>query len=136
MHVPFWKVAFGLLMVANGLLFAGQVYLFNDASAALRIHRDLPPEADPALVDLKVAAWALAGIAWVVAGAGLMSGRRDWLPAAFVGFLLVDGLYVAQFWLWGRTYPGVWVGFAVFGVLALAYAAVCRYSWRSTIGLA
>jgi hypothetical protein len=135
-HVPFWKIAVGLVMVVNGLLFAGQVYLFNDASAALRVHQDLPPGADPALVDLKVVAWALAGIAWVVSGAGLMSGRRDWLPAAFVGFLLVDGLYVAQFWLWGGTYLGVWAGFAVFGLLALLYAAVCRYAWRSTAGLA
>ena len=136
MHVPFWKIAVGLLMVANGLLFAGQVYLFNDTAAALRIHSDIPPEADPALVNLKVGAWALAGLAFVVAGAGLMSGRRDWLPAAFVGFLLVDGLYVAQFWLFGASYLGVWAGFATFGLLALGYAAVCRYSWRTTAGLA
>ncbi len=135
MHVPWWKIVLGIVMVVNGLAFAGQGYLFNDASAALRVHGDLPSDADPALVDLKVAAWALAGLAWVVAGFGLATGRREWLPAAFVGFLLVDGFYVVQFWLWGRTHVGVWVGFAAFGLLALLYAAVCRHAWRSTAGL-
>ena len=132
MHTSWWKIVVGIVMAANGLLFAGQVYLFNDAPAALRIHRDLPPDADPALVNLKVVAWALAGIAWVVAGFGLMTGRREWLPSAFVAFLLVDGFYVAQYWLWGSWYLSVWISFAVFGVLALLYAAVCRHVWNST----
>lgn len=136
MHVSWWKVVVGIVMVLNGLLFAGQGYLFDDVPAALRVHGDLPPDADPSLVDLKVALWALAGLAWIVSGFGLATGRREWLPAAFVGFLLVDGFYLVQFWLWGRSHIGVWEWFAVFGVLALIYAAVCRYAWRSTAGLA
>ena len=136
MHVSWWKVLVGVVMVVNGVLFASQAYLFNDVAAALRVHGDLPPDADPSLVNIKVVAWALAGIAWVVAGFGLMTGRRDWLPAGFVGFLLVDGLYVAQFWLWGGSYPSVWAWFALFGVLALVYAAICRNVWRATSGLA
>jgi len=131
-HVAWWKVVIGIVMVVNGILFAGQAYLFDNVSAALRIHGDLPADADPSLVDLKVAAWALAGVAWVVAGLGLMTGRRDWLPGAFVGFLLVDGLYVVQFWLWGSSHLALWAWFAVFGILALAYGAVCRHVWRQT----
>jgi hypothetical protein len=135
-HVPLWRVLFGVVMVVNGLLFVGQVYLFPDATAALRVHRDLAPDADFQLVALKVLAWGLAGLAWVVSGIGLMTGRRDWLPAAFVGFLLVDGLYVAQFWMWGDTLLTVWAWFGVFGTLAFVYAAVARHVWKATAGLA
>jgi hypothetical protein len=135
-HVAWWKVVLGVVMVVNGLAFVAQGYFFGDVTGALRVHGDLPPDADPSLVHLKVGAWAVAGIAWVVAGFGLATGRRDWLPAAFLGFLLVDGLYVVQFWLWGSSHPGVWVGFGVFGVLALAYAFACRQAWRSTAVLA
>ena len=84
MHVAGWKIAVGLLMIVNGLAFVAQVYLFDDIASALRVHLDLPPEADPGFVTLKVGAWALAGLCQVVAGASLMTGRRDWLPAAFV----------------------------------------------------
>ncbi len=132
MHVATWKVVVGLLMVGNGLLFSAQAYLFHDTAAALGLHRDLPAVADPGFVDLKVGAWALAGLGWIVAGAGLVTGRREWLPAAVLSFLLVDGLYVAQLWLWGSAYPAVWAGFAVFGLLALAWALVTRHVWRET----
>lgn len=132
MHVAGWKIVVGVLMVVTGIALAGQVVLFDDTPAALRVHRDLPPDADPGFVDLKVAAWALAGLGWIVAGVGLATGRREWLPAAFLSFLLVDGLYAAQFWLWGGAYPAVWAGFAVFGLLALAWAAVCRRVWFAT----
>ncbi len=136
MHTSWWKILLGLAMVANGVWFASQIRLFYDAPAALRFHGDLPSDVDPSFVDLKVVAWGLAGLAWVVAGAGLISGRREWLPAAFVGFLLVDGLFAAELWLWGVTYPAVWGWFAAFGGLALVYAAVCRRVWRSTAGFA
>lgn len=136
MHVPFWRVLFGAVMAVNGIVFVGQVYLFPDAAAALRVHRDLAPDADFQFVALKVLFWGLAGLAWLVAGVGMMTGKRDWLPAAFVGFLLVDGLYAAQVWMWGSTLLSVWIGFGVFGVLALLYAAVARHVWRETAGLA
>lgn len=135
MHVASWKVVVGLLMVVNGLAFVGQGWLFNDTTAALRIHRDIAPHADPGFVDFKVGAWAVAGLAFVVAGLGLLTGRREWLPAVVVGVLLVDGLYVAQFWMWGSAYPGVWAGFATFGALALLYAFVCRHVWIATSDL-
>jgi len=123
-------------MIVHGIAFLGQVYLFPDAAAALRVHRDLAPDADFQFVALKVLFWGLAGLAWIVAGLGMITGKRDWLPAAFVGFLLVDGLYAAQFWMWGSSYVGVWVGFGVFGLLALLYAAAARHVWRTTTGLA
>ena len=135
MHVPWWKILLGLVMVANGVFFVSQVRLFYDRTAALRFHGDLPPDVDPSLVDLKVVVWGLAGLAWIVAGSGLVTGRRDWLPAAFVSFLLVDGLYVAQFWLWGDSHLAVWAGFGTFGLLTIAWAAACRHVWRATSGL-
>ena len=136
MHASPWKILLGLVMVVNGVWFASQVRFFYNVSAALRFHGDLPPDVDPSFVDLKVVAWGLAGLAWVVAGLGLMTGRRDWLPAAIVGFLLVDGLYAAELWLWGVTYPVVWAWFGIFGGLALAYAVVCRQVWKTTAGFA
>ncbi len=136
MRVPIWRVLFGALMTLSGIVLVGQVYLFPDAAAALRVHRDLAPDADFQFVALKVLCWGLAGLAWLVAGVGMMTGRRDWLPAAFVGFVLVDGLYAAQFWMWGSTHLAVWIGFGVFGVLALLYAAVARHVFRETAGLA
>ena len=136
MRVPIWRVLFGALMTFSGIVLVGQVYLFPDAAAALRVHRDLAPDADFQFVALKVLCWGLAGLAWLVAGVGMMTGRRDWLPAAFVGFVLVDGLYAAQFWMWGSTHLAVWIGFGVFGVLALLYAAVARHVFRETAGLA
>ena len=135
-HVPIWRVVVGAVMILNGLLFLGQVYLFPDAAAALRVHRDLAQDADFQFIALKVLSWGLAGLAWVVAGLGLATGRRDWLPAAFVGFLLVDGTFAAQFWLWGREMPTVWISFGVFGLLSFLYAAVARHVWRETAGLA
>ena len=132
MHMPLWKILLGLVMVVNGLFFVSQVRLFYDRAAALRFHGDLPPDVDPSLVDLKVVVWGLAGLAWIVAGSGLMVGRRDWLPAAFVAFLLVDGFYVIQLWSWGVSFPAVWAWFSVFGGLALLYAVVCRQVWRAT----
>ena len=136
MRVPIWRVLFGALMTLSGIVLVGQVYLFPDAAAALRVHRDLAPDADFQFVALKVLCWGLAGLAWLVAGVGMMTGRRDWLPTAFVGFVLVDGLYAAQFWMWGSTHLAVWIGFGVFGVLALLYAAVARHVFRETAGLA
>ena len=136
MHVSAWKIVVGILMIASGLLFAAQGWVFHDAPAALRIHRDLPPDADPAYVDLRVAALALAGLAWIVAGAGLATGRREWLPAAFVALLLVGGLHAAQLWMWGSSYLATSAVFGVFGVLALVYAVLCRSAWMSTKGMA
>lgn len=136
MHVPFWRILLGAVMGVHGLVLLGQVYLFPDAGAALRVHRDLAPDADFQFVALKVLFWGLAGLAFVVAGAGMSAGKRDWLPAAFVGFLLVDGLYAVQFWLWGSTLLSVWIGFAFFGLPALLYAAAARHVWRTTAGLA
>jgi len=135
-HVPFGRILFGAVMAVHGLVLLGQVYLFPDAGAALRLHRDLAPDADFQFVALKVLFWGLAGLAFLVAGIGMSTGKRDWLPAAFVGFLLVDGLYVVQFWMWGSTLPAVWLGFALFGLPALVYAAVARHVWKSTAGLA
>lgn len=134
MHVPFWRVLLGIVMIVHGAAFLAQVYLFPDAAAALRVHRDLAPDADFQFVALKVLFWGLAGLAWIVSGLGMATGRRDWLPAAFVGFLLVDGLYAAQFWMWGGTHLAVWIGFGVFGLLAFLYAAAARQVWRTTAG--
>lgn len=136
MHVPFWRVLLGIVMVVHGAAFLAQVHLFPDTAAALRVHRDLAPDADFQFVALKVLFWGLAGLAWIVSGLGMTTGRRDWLPAAFVGFLLVDGLYAAQFWMWGATHLAVWIGFGVFGLPALLYAAAARHVWRTTAGLA
>jgi hypothetical protein len=136
MHVSWWKILLGLVMIGNGVFFASQVRLFHDAAQALRFHGDLPADVDPSFVDLKVVAWCLAGLAWIVAGFGLLTGRRDLLPAALVALLLVDGLFAVEFWLWGSAYPAVWIWFGTFGVLALFYATVCRQVWRSTRGLA
>lgn len=136
MHVPFWRVLLGIVMIVHGAAFLAQVYFFPDAAAALRVHRDLAPGADFQFVALKVLFWGLAGLAWIVSGFGMATGKRDWLPAAFVGFLLVDGLYVAQVWMWGATHPAVWIGFGVFGLLAFLYAAAARHVWRATAGLA
>jgi hypothetical protein len=135
-HVPFWRILFGAVMAAHGLVLLGQVYLFPDAAAALRVHRDLAPDADFQFVALKVLLWGLAGLAWVVAGIGMTAGRRDWLPAAVVGFVLVDGLYAVQFWMWGETLLTVWIGFGLFGLPALLYAAVARHVWKASAGLA
>ena len=86
MHVPFGRILFGAVMAVHGLVLLGQVYLFPDAGAALRLHRDLAPDADFQFVALKVLFWGLAGLAFLVAGIGISTGKRDWLPAAFVGY--------------------------------------------------
>lgn len=63
-----------------------------------------------------------------------MTGRRDGLPAAFVGFPPVEGLY-AELWLCGISHPAVRTWFGIPGVLALCSAVACRQVWTETAGL-
>ena len=128
MHMAWWKVVIGGLMVVNGLVFAAQAYLFDDVAAALRIHGDLPPDAGASFVHLKVgrgpspeSPGSSPASAWRRAG-GTGPGCVPRVPPR--GRPL-RGPVLAL----GSSHPGVWAGFAVFGVLALVYGAACRKAW-------
>ena len=120
---------FVLLMILNGLLFVSNIYVLGNTKAAMEMHTDLAPTAGPAMANGKVVVCFVTGILYLIAASAILTHKTRWAIAGVAGFLIFDGFYLAELALWGGHHPQVWLGFGVFGGLALAFG---WYSWLTS----
>ena len=125
-----WKAAMGLLMIANGLFFAANVVAFRHPELGVGVFHDPTPLPDQVGAALKVVVTILAGLAFLVAGLGLVRAQRSLLPAGFVGFVLFDGFLLGEIWRGARPVSVLWSWPGLFFVLAFGYWMACRRAWK------
>jgi hypothetical protein len=117
-------------MILNGLLFVSNIYVLGDLKAALEMHEDLSPAANPVMVNAKVIVCFVAGILYLLAAFAILFRKRRLALAGIAGFVLFDGLYLLELALWGCSHSQVWLGFAIFGSLGLLFG---WYSWLCSL---
>lgn len=119
-----------VLLTANGLFFMANIAVLGDTPGAVAMHEDLAPWAGPLMAQLKVVVCFLTGAAYAAAAAGLVLGRRGLVLAGPAGAALFLGFYAVELVLWGGSHAMVWLGFAIFGTLALVLGAACLQAAR------
>ncbi len=115
------------LLLLNGLFFACNLYVLGDPAAAIAMHEDLSPAAAPFVAELKVVVTELAGILYLLGAVGFLRRRPALAVHAAWGAAPFLALYAYELAAWGRSWPAVWLGFAVFGGLALVFLVA---GWR------
>jgi hypothetical protein len=115
-----------LVLVLNGIFFASNIIVLGSTSRAIAMHWDLAPDAGPWMAQGKVVVCFLAGLGYLAAAWGLWRQRAGCCRLGEVAAWLFLAFYVLEALDWGRSHPRVWLGFAIFGGLALAYAILLR----------
>lgn len=117
-------------MIANGLMFISGTYVLGDRKAAIEMHEDLAPSASDLMVNAKVVISFVVGILYLIAAYGIIRKKYNLALAGVIGFAIFDGFYVIELVLWAKTNPGTWMGFCIFGSLALLFGAYSLWVWR------
>ncbi len=124
------KIIILILMIANGLMFISGTYVLGDRNAAIEMHEDLAPTASGLMVNTKVVISFVVGILYLAAAYGIIRKKYGLALAGVIGFAIFDGFYIIELVLWAKTNPGTWIGFCIFGSLAILFGAYCLRVWR------
>lgn len=115
------------LLLLQGLLFICNIYVLGDVEAAIAMHEDLAPTADPFIVNGKVIVCFITGILYLLAAYGIIRKNHHLLFTGILGIILFLGYYIIELFLWGASYPRVWLDFSIFGGLSLIMGV---YLWQ------
>ncbi len=107
------------LMILNGLLFVSNIYVINDREAAIAMHDDLAPTASALMANLKVLCCFVTGLMYITAAFGIIRNKLQLAWFGVLGFLMFDGLYLVQLYMWWEIHPRIWIDFTVFGGISL-----------------
>jgi hypothetical protein len=120
-----------VIIFLNGLLFiATSIYAFGDKGLSLRIHEDIPPTASDFIIQLKVIICLVVGILYVIFSYSIFKKKHNLALSGFSSFILFDGFYMVEFYLWLKTHPDVLTGFLFFGTLNLLIGIYSLYLWK------
>ena len=118
------------LMVLNGLFFCANIYVFGNTPAAIAMHNDLVPTVGPIIANTKILICFLVGLCYLTAAWGITRGRNGFALVGFGGFALFDGFYLIELFLWGASYPRVWLDFSIFGGISLIIGIFSWLEWK------
>jgi len=124
------RIIIPVLMIANGLMFLSGSYVLGDREAAIEMHEDIAPTASDLMVNAKVVISFVVGILYLIAAYGIIRKKYGLSLAGVIGFAIFDGFYVIELVMWGKTNPYTWIGFSIFGSLALLFGACSLWIFR------
>ncbi len=110
------------IIILNGIFFMCNIYVLGNRAEIIKMHQDLVPSAGDLIANAKVIGVFATGVLYIITAVSIIK-RKYWisLPAIILGFLINNGLYVAQLIMWANMHPRIWIHMALFGGLNLLY---------------
>jgi hypothetical protein len=120
-----------IIVFLNGLLFiATSLYTLGNRELSLQIHEDIPSTASDGMIQFKVILCLLVGILYVMLSYSVVKKKYTFAFAGIVSFILFDGFYMLEFFLWSKTHPEVFRGFLTFGLLNFLIGISSWFYWQ------
>jgi hypothetical protein len=119
------------LLILNGLFFLCNIYVIGNREEIIKMHQDLVPAAGAFIANAKVIGVFITGILYIITALCIIKKKyRPAFTAIISGFVINNGLYIAQLIMWADIHPRIWIHLGIFGGLNLVHVIYTWISWK------
>ena len=129
------NVFFLTIMILNGVFFMCNIYVLGNREEIINMHQDLVPAAGAFIANAKVIGVFITGILYIITAVSIIRKKyRSAFTSIISGFVINNGLYIAQLIMWAKIHPRIWIHLGIFGGLNLIHLIYTWISWKRRTG--
>ena len=114
-----FQIVMQVLILVVSLSFIPSIFLFGNKEKSLKIHREIPFDANANIINIKDLITFVSGIFYLAAFIGLIINNKLLIILGILGTIIFVLFYIYELFLWGKSRRNIWFGFLIVGGISI-----------------